>query len=274
MTLRKRAMPRVAPVCALAPLLTALAPLLVAVATPSAVAQTADATQPPGPPAYTARAEGIVPAPNPTGMPTLEARALAALALLGRAGEAELAVARVGAAAAEGVADRAIMGRGEASAVELAAFILACNAALGAVTALETAELYVAECAAEGVDHDAAFSQMCLETGFLAFGGLVDAAMHNYCGLGSLGAGKPGESFPDRRTGVRAHVQHLKAYASTAPLARATADPRARFVERGRAPRVSALSGAWAADPAYGDKLAAVIARLEGFRRALHRAAD
>jgi len=42
----------------------------------------------------------------------------------------------------------------------------------------------------------------------------------------------------------------------------AVVDPRFNFVARGVAPLVSLLSGRWAADPQYGDKLLAVLKRL------------
>lgn len=158
----------------------------------------------------------------------------------------------------------AVMGAGFHDAARLSGFLLAGNPALDGARARELAALYVEECAAEGVNHDVAFAQMCLETGFLRFGGLVTADMHNYCGLGSIGPGRPGERFPDARTGVRAHAQHLKAYATAEPLRRPLADPRYRYVRLGSAPTVAALSGRWAADPEYGAKIRAVLARLYG----------
>ena len=64
------------------------------------------------------------------------------------------------------------------------------------------------------------------------------------------------------RTGALAHVQHLKAYASFDPVSSALVDPRFKFVKRGTAPTVRALTGRWAADLAYGDKLVAMWNRL------------
>jgi hypothetical protein len=123
----------------------------------------------------------------------------------------------------------------------------------------------VEEAAAEGVNHDAAFAQMCLETGFLRYGGLVKADMNNFCGLGSTGPGHPGEVFPDPRTGVRAQIQHLKAYAAASPLNRELVDPRYRWVKYGSAPMIQGLAGTWAADRAYGDKITAILERLYRF---------
>ncbi|MEL7244228.1 MAG: cell wall hydrolase, partial [Cyanobacteria bacterium J06573_2] len=69
-------------------------------------------------------------------------------------------------------------------------------------------------------------------------------------------------TFPSARVGVRAHIQHLKAYASLEPLAQENVDPRFRFVTRGIAPLVTDLSGRWEADLQYGDKIVALVKRL------------
>lgn len=157
-----------------------------------------------------------------------------------------------------------IMGTGAVPARRLESFLLGANPAAERAAVRELAAAYVEESAAEGVNHDVAFAQMCVETGFLKFGGLVTADMHNYCGLGSVGPGKSGERFPTARIGVRAHVQHLKAYASVEPLRGAVVDPRFRYVKRGTAPTIAALSGTWAADPRYAQKIRDVVGRLYG----------
>lgn len=127
------------------------------------------------------------------------------------------------------------------------------------------AGMYIEECSLEGVNSDVAFVQMCLETGFLGFGGLVTEDMNNFCGLGAVSPEQPGLSFPDARTGIRAHVQHLKAYASTEPLVGELVDPRFQLVQpRGKAPDVLGLAGTWAADPLYGQKMADMLASLFG----------
>ncbi len=119
-------------------------------------------------------------------------------------------------------------------------------------------KLYRQEGTIEGVDYDIAFCQMCVETDFLRFPGLIKPVQNNFAGLAD-GAGNLA-SFESARIGVRAHIQHLKAYASTEPLAREKVDPRFDFVKRGVAPLVGQLSNLWAADPLYGQK---IMARLE-----------
>lgn len=157
------------------------------------------------------------------------------------------------------------MGLGAVDAPRLAAFLLASNPAADPADVRDLATLYVEEAAAEGVAHDVAFAQMCLETGFLRFGNLVTRDMNNFCGLGSIGPGKPGERFPSSRIGVRAHVQHLKGYATDAPLERELVDPRYRWIKYGSAPTVHGLAGTWAADKEYGTKLKAILDRMYRF---------
>ena len=80
-----------------------------------------------------------------------------------------------------------------------------------------------------------------LETGYLRFGGQVEPADHNFGGIGACDSCRRGLRFPDPETGIRAHIQHLWAYASptadAAALARPLADVRFRYVQPpGKAP--------------------------------------
>jgi hypothetical protein len=123
-------------------------------------------------------------------------------------------------------------------------------------------KLYREEAAMEGVNHDIAFCQMCLETVFLRFGSDIKPQQNNFAGLGAIGGGTEAASFSSARIGVRAHIQHLKAYASLEPLVQQEVDPRFRFVTRGVAPSVDQLSGRWSADLDYGTKIKAMFKRL------------
>jgi hypothetical protein len=158
-----------------------------------------------------------------------------------------------------------IMGNGIVAPEKLAAFLLHVNDQADKEFVLLLADYYLEEAVAEGVNHDMAFAQMCLETGFLRFGGLVTPDMHNFCGLGAIGPEEPGLIFPDARTGVRAHIQHLQAYASDEPLKQELVDPRYRYVKRGSAPSIHGLTGTWAADRAYDEKLARILKNLYEF---------
>jgi hypothetical protein len=103
---------------------------------------------------------------------------------------------------------------------------------------------------------------MCLETGFLSFGGLVKPDMNNFCGLGSTGPQAIGERFPSPRIGVRAQIQHLKAYATDKPPAQKVVDPRRHLVRAGSAPTIYLLAGSWAEDLEYGQKIKLILDRL------------
>ncbi len=102
---------------------------------------------------------------------------------------------------------------------------------------LDMIPLYISEGEAEGVRGDIAFAQSCLETGNFTFSGsAVTLSQNNFCGLGVTQRGKTGLSFDTPQLGIRAQIQHLKAYASTDKLRNALIDPRFRYVKRGCAP--------------------------------------
>lgn len=102
-------------------------------------------------------------------------------------------------------------------------------------------QIYIEECNAEGVRAEVAFAQAMKETGFLKFGGLVQIDQYNFAGLGATGPGFPGERYDSVRIGIRAQVQHLKAYASTEALNNPCVDSRFKYVTRGCAQYVEWL---------------------------------
>jgi hypothetical protein len=155
-----------------------------------------------------------------------------------------------------------ILGQGSIKSEKLAKFLLIVNPEIEEPFAYDFAKLYVEEAAAEGVNHDIAFSQMCLETGFLSYGGLVKPEMNNFAGLGAIGPGQEGEYFPSPQIGVRAQIQHLKAYATTEPPKRPLVDPRYRWVRYGSAPTIYELAGSWATDKDYGKKIKNILDNL------------
>ncbi|MDR3173155.1 MAG: glucosaminidase domain-containing protein, partial [Treponema sp.] len=152
-----------------------------------------------------------------------------------------------------------ILGTGQVPEEALSRFLLALNPAAEKDFAEKLAAYYTEEAGAEGVNHDVAFAQMCLETGFLRFGNLVSPDMNNFCGLGAIGPEQRGERFSEPRIGVRAHIQHLKAYATEEPPQRDLVDPRYRWVRYGSAPTIYGLAGTWAADKEYGEKIRDIL---------------
>ncbi|MCL2443614.1 MAG: glucosaminidase domain-containing protein [Treponema sp.] len=158
-----------------------------------------------------------------------------------------------------------IMGNGMVSVDKMSLFLQQNNPRLDHDYVLMLMEFYIEEAAFEGVNHDIAFVQMCLETGYLRYGGDVKPEQNNFCGLGAIGNGEPGHSFPDPRTGVRAHIQHLKAYGSEEPLNSELVSPRFGFVRRGSSPTYEGLAGTWAADRQYAVKIKSILERLYDF---------
>ena len=109
---------------------------------------------------------------------------------------------------------------------------------------------------------------MCLETNFLRYGNLVKKEWNNFCGLGAIDKNNPGLKFDTMRLGVRAHVQHLHAYATTSDilLKQELIDPRYKYVNpRGKSPDIFGLSGTWASDKQYSEKLERFLQALEQF---------
>ncbi|MDX2256769.1 MAG: glucosaminidase domain-containing protein [Pseudanabaenaceae cyanobacterium bins.39] len=155
-----------------------------------------------------------------------------------------------------------LLGNGIASEVQLLRLLRLNSAPLNIYGDLPY--IYREESAIEGINHDIAFCQMCLETGFLQFDGDVRPEQNNFAGIGATGNGVRGDSFVDRRTGVRAQIQHLKAYATTSPLVQPLVDPRFDLVKRGSAPLLGQLSGKWAEDINYDKKIMAILRRLYG----------
>lgn len=163
---------------------------------------------------------------------------------------------------------RYLAGTGKKTAEALAAFFLSENPDINEEYILEFAKIYIEEAGEEGINSDVAFVQMCHETGFLRFGNLVTADMHNYCGLGAINEEQRGLWYETEQEGIRAHIQHLHAYGTTADkkLKNECIDPRYRYVNpRGKAPTIEALSGTWAADRSYAEKLERHLSNLDKF---------
>jgi N-acetylmuramoyl-L-alanine amidase len=154
-----------------------------------------------------------------------------------------------------------IMGNGNTSEVQLIVFLRS-NHEEALELYPELPKYYREEGAIEGVNYDIAFCQMCLETDFLRFGKEIDPNTNNFASLGDLNGLEAGAIFEERRLGVRAHIQHLKAYASLEPLVQELIDPRFYLIKRGIASTIDKLSGRWSADLNYGYKLLAIVRRL------------
>lgn len=114
----------------------------------------------------------------------------------------------------------------------------------------ELVSYYYEEGKREGIRPDVAFCQALKETGFFRYGGTVVPDQNNYCGLGTTSASVRGAYFPTAQIGVRAHIQHLKAYTSTQKPQEKVVDPRYTLVRSSYGSRTlenwEELNGRWA----------------------------
>jgi len=133
----------------------------------------------------------------------------------------------------------------------------------------ELADIYIAEGDAAGVRGDIAFAQSVLETGSFFFPdrGQVRPADNNFAGIGACDSCSTGRGYPDARTGVRAQIQLLRAYADASVTATnlgyPPVDPKLpSFFLKGRAPTWSGLTGTWATSTTYAPKIFELYFRI------------
>lgn len=138
----------------------------------------------------------------------------------------------------------------------------------GARTINQFAQIFYEEATAEGVRAEVAFTQCMKETGFLKYGGDVLPNQYNFAGIGATGA-VHGASFSNVRMGIRAQIQHLKAYGSISPLTNPCVDPRFNLVKRGSAQYVEWLGikenpngYGWATSKSYGHDIVSMVNSL------------
>lgn len=138
----------------------------------------------------------------------------------------------------------------------------------GASTINQFAQIFYEEATAEGVRAEVAFTQCMKETGFLKYGGDVLPNQYNFAGIGATGA-VHGASFSNVRMGIRAQIQHLKAYGSISPLTNQCVDPRFNLVKRGSAQYVEWLGikenpngYGWATSKSYGHDIVNMVNSL------------
>ena len=140
----------------------------------------------------------------------------------------------------------------------------------GGADSIETfCQMYYDEATAEGVRPEVAFAQTMKETGFLQYGGDASIEQFNFAGLGTTGNGVPGNSYPDVQTGIRAQIQHLKAYATSDSLNQECVDDRYEYVKKGSAPYVQWLGQqenpeglGWATGDNYGYDIVGMIEEM------------
>lgn len=168
-----------------------------------------------------------------------------------------------------------LTGASAATAAQMQAYLRAVNPTV-AQSVLDMIPLYLSEGQAEGIRGDIAFAQSCLETGNFTFtGSAVTLEQNNFCGLGVVQNGVTGAIFETPQLGIRAQIQHLKAYANTEPLQNECVDPRFSLVSRGNAPTVQYLGiqenpkkYGWASGMHYGTKIMNILNYILSYPRA------
>lgn len=127
--------------------------------------------------------------------------------------------------------------------------------------------LYLTEGETEGVRGDIAFAQSCLETSNFTFAdSSVTLDQNNFAGIGVVQNGMKGNSWKKPQLGIRAQIQHLKAYASSEDLEGKCVDNRFGYVTRESAPYVEWLGiqenqngVGWAAGKNYGKEIIRIL---------------
>lgn len=170
-----------------------------------------------------------------------------------------------------------IAGKAVATAAQMVAYIKAKRPGVEQ-SVIDMIPLYLSEGKTEGIAGDIAFAQSCIETGNFAFPQdtcKVTLAQNNFAMMGVTSTFAKGESFATPQLGIRAQVQHLKAYANSEPLGGECVDPRFHLVSRGSAPYVEWLGQpdnpqgkGWATAKGYGARILAVLADIRGTKAA------
>ncbi len=170
-----------------------------------------------------------------------------------------------------------IAGKAVATAAQMVAYIKAKRPGVEQ-SVIDMIPLYLTEGKTEGIAGDIAFAQSCIETGNFAFPAetcAVTLAQNNFAMMGVTSTFAKGESFDTPQIGIRAQIQHLKAYANNEPLQKECVDPRFYLVSRGSAPYVEWLGQqenpqgkGWATAKGYGDRILAVLAEIRGTKTA------
>jgi hypothetical protein len=158
-----------------------------------------------------------------------------------------------------------IMGKGLTSKEQLSEFVQANTKKKEVADQFNNLpELYVEEASNEGINHDIAFSQMCLETNFLAFGDELQYTQNNFCRIRKVGSSES-DTFPSARIGVRAHIQQLKAYAAgwEQIVRQPPVSEVVRYVPSGGSARfVEQVCTRWSHNPLYGNNILNLVRRL------------
>jgi hypothetical protein len=142
-----------------------------------------------------------------------------------------------------------VEGKGSLSKNQIIAYVKKQNTSINDNLLNKLIDTYIEEAAFENINHDIAIAQMLYATNFL---NNQRVSSHNYGGLVELPSwnGK----FANMTEGVRAHIQHIKGYASTTMNNRQIVDPRYYLLINlkylGTVKTFDQLYARWATNPA------------------------
>jgi len=141
-----------------------------------------------------------------------------------------------------------VEGKGSLNKNQIIAYIKKQNPSINADLLNKLIDTYLEEAASENINHDIAIAQMLYATNFLKN---QRVSSHNYGGLIEL----PGWNgkFANMTEGVRAHIQHIKGYASVTMNNTQIVDPRYYLLINlkylGTVKTFDQLYAKWAANP-------------------------
>lgn len=119
-----------------------------------------------------------------------------------------------------------------------------------------------------GIDPAVIYTQSAKETGYMKFGGVLNASFKNPCGLKTSAGGgdkdpNAHKKFRSWEEGIEAQIDHLALYAGANGYPKAgTPDPRHFTYLKGTATTVESLGGKWAPSQAYGTDIVKMMKEL------------
>ena len=155
-----------------------------------------------------------------------------------------------------------IEGRGSLQKNTIVNYILSQNPAASRTEVRNLIDTYIREAQREGINYDIAVAQMCYATNFYRDRQLINT--YNYAGFGAI-KGIP-VTYRNMDEGVRAHIQHLKGYATTARPQGTVVDKRYDMLGtiKGTVKTLDTLFAVWAPNNAkdYGDGINRILRGL------------
>jgi len=164
-----------------------------------------------------------------------------------------------------------LMDRGRLSKEEIVSYIMQKSTAMTRQQIDLLITLYINEALIEGINHDIAVAQLCYATRFFSNHNLMST--FNYAGLNADSGISVlyGGRHANMNQGVRAHIQHLKGYASREPLKNELIDLRYNSLVRsghlGTARTLDELYLKWSPNNAqnYGNEINRILRELYQF---------